>query len=97
MQRVNQFHLHHRLPNHLNQNYFEAGLVAGTAAFSSLAGTLFAGFASFLASAFAGALAAGADVAGALAGSAAKADTANDAIKATINLFMLFPLRLILN
>jgi len=103
MQHVNQFHLHHCRPNHLNQNYFDAGLVAGTAAFSSLAGTLFAGFASFLASstflasAFAGALAAGAGVAGALAGSAAKADTAIDAIKATISLFMLFPLRLILN
>jgi hypothetical protein len=103
MQRGNQYLLHSRRLSHLNQNYLEAGLVAGTAAFSSLAGTLFAGFASFLTSsafltsALAGALAAGAGVAGALTGSAAKADTANDAIKATISLFMLFPLRLILN
>jgi uncharacterized membrane protein len=87
----------HRIRRPIPLNYLDAGLVAGTAAFSSLAGVLFAGFASFLTSTLAGALAAGAGVAGALAGSAAKADTANDAIKATINLFMLFPLRLILN
>jgi hypothetical protein len=95
MQHENQFRLHHRLPNHLNQNYLDAGLVAGTAAFSSLAGTLFAGVAafltsaSFLTSALAGALAAGAGVAGALAGSAAKADTANTVARIAIAFFIL--------
>jgi hypothetical protein len=58
-------------------------------------------FSSFLTSALAGAAGAealAAGVAGALAGSAAKADTANaDAIKVAISLFMIFPLRLILN
>ena len=93
--------LRYRRLSLLNLNYFDAGLVAGAAAFSSLAGVLFAGFASFLisstflTSALAGALAAGAGVAGALAGSAAKADTANtDAIKVA-NSFMIFPLRLV--
>ena len=96
MQHGNRYPLHIR--RLIPLNYLYAGLVAGTAAFSSLAGVLLVGFfSSFLTSALAGALAAGAGVAGALAGSAAKADTANDAIKATINLFMLFPLRLILN
>ena len=85
--------LHHtRRLSHLH--YLDAGLVAGPAAFSSLAGVLFAGFASFLASALAGAEA---GVAGALAGSAAKADTANAVAKIAISLFMIFPLRLILN
>jgi hypothetical protein len=51
MQHKDQFHRSHRRPSHLTQNYFDAGLVAGTAAFSSLAGVLFAGFATFLASA----------------------------------------------
>jgi len=90
-------HCSHR-PDHLTlTDYFEAGLVAGAAAFSSLAGVLFAGFTSFLTSAFAGALATGAGVAGAFAGSAAKADTANAVAKIAISLFMIFPLRLILN
>jgi hypothetical protein len=88
MQHRNQFRCHIRHPNRLHY-YLDAGLAAGAAAFSSLAGVLFAGAAafltsaSFLTSAFAGA-------AGALAGSAAKADTAIDAIKATISLFILF-------
>jgi hypothetical protein len=70
---------------------------------SAFATSGFAFFSSFLAgvaAAGAGALAvaAGAGVAGALAGSAAKADTANvDTIKVAISLFMIFPLRLILN
>jgi hypothetical protein len=99
MQRRNQSHRRSRLPDRLHlSDYFEAGLVAGAAAFSSLAGTLFAGLAaSFLTSALAGADAAGAGVAGAFAGSAAKADTANAVAKIAINLFMIFPLRLILN
>ena len=75
-----------RRPGHLPLTaYFDAGLVAGAAAFSSLAGVLFAGFAAFLTSStFLTSALAGA------AGSAAKADTAIDAIKATISLFILF-------
>ena len=76
-----------RHPGHLPlTTYFDAGLVAGAAAFSSLAGVLFAGFAAFLTSStfLTSALA------GSLAGSAAKAVTAIDAIKATISLFILF-------
>ena len=100
MQHKNQFRLQSRRPNHLNQNYFDAGLAAGAAAFSSLAGVLFAGFASFLTSATfltsalagaAGVVAAGAGVAaaGALAGSAAKADTANTVARIAIAFFIL--------
>jgi hypothetical protein len=68
---------------------------------SAFATSGFAFFSSFLAgvaAAGAGALAVAAGAAGALAGSAAKADTANvDTIKVAISLFMIFPLRLILN
>jgi hypothetical protein len=96
MQHRNQFLLRRHRPDHLPLTvYFEAGLVAGTAAFSSLAGVLFAGFATFLASALCGA--AGAVTAGVagltstLAGSAANAVTANKlAITVAIN-FMIFP------
>jgi hypothetical protein len=91
MQRGGQCPRYNRRLSLLTLNYLDAGLVAGPAAFSSLAGVLFAGFASFLTSALAtGAEAAGAGVAGALAGSAAKADTANAAITARISLFILF-------
>ena len=89
--------LHHtRRPNPLY--YFDAGLVAGTAAFSSLAGTLFAGFASFLTSsvfltsvlAGAGAVTAGAaGLTSTLAGSAAKTDAADNATRVAIILFIL--------
>jgi hypothetical protein len=66
--------------NHLTLDYFVAGLVAGTAAFSSLAGVLFAGLAvSFLASALTGA-------AGAVC---AKADTANMVATSAITDFIL--------
>jgi len=94
MQHRNQFRCHIRHPNLLHY-YLDAGLAAGAAAFSSLAGVLFAGFASFLTSstfltsAFAGA-------AGAFAGSAAIATDAN--ATAAINVaivFILFPLRLV--
>ena len=99
MQHENQFHLRYRHRNHLTLTvYFDAGLVAGTAAFSSLAGALFAGFfSSFLTTAGAGALAAGVGATGAFGASAAKADTANAVAKIAISLFMIFPLRLILN
>ena len=88
--------LRYRRLSLLNLNYFDAGLVAGAAAFSSLAGVLFAGFASFFASTLAGADAtAAAGLTSVFAGSAAKADTANaDAIKVA-NSFMIFPLRLV--
>ena len=52
IQHSNQLRCHIRRPDLLTLIYFEAGLVAGAAAFSSLAGVLFAGF---FASAFAGA------------------------------------------
>jgi len=89
MQHESQFHLHYRHRTHLTLTYFEAGLVAGTAAFSSLAGVLLTGFASFLTSALAGAEA---GVAGALAGSAANAVNANaDTIVAMIAFIIKFP------
>jgi len=93
MRHESLFHYRNRRPNHLNY-YLDAGLAAGAAAFSSLAGTLFAGTSAFLcvlltsASFFTSAFA-GAD-AGALDGSAAKADTATDATRAAISLFMIF-------
>jgi hypothetical protein len=80
MQHGNLYPRRIRRPNHLNQNYFDAGLAAGAAAFSSLAGVLFAGCAAFLTSAsFLTSALAGAEagVAGALAGSAANAVNAN--------------------
>ena len=99
-------HTHHRCYR-LLLNYLAAGLAvlvagAGTAAFSSLAGVLFAGFfSSFLTTA--GALAAGAGVAATGAGagaaafgaSAAKADIANTANRDAITDFILSFLRLI--
>ena len=93
MQHENQYLHRTRRPNHLLlMYYFDAGLVAGTAAFSSLAGVLFAGFlTSFLtAGATAGALAAGAG-AGALAGSAANAVNANAETIVAIIAFIIFP------
>ena len=91
MQHKNQFRHHTRRPNHLNQNYFDAGLAAGAAAFSSLAGVLFAGFFSSFLTTGAGVVAAGAVAAGAgaLAGSAAKADTANTVARIAIAFFIL--------
>jgi hypothetical protein len=95
MQHKNQFRCHIRHPNLLHY-YLDAGLAAGAAAFSSLAGVLFAGFASFLTSstfltsAFAGA----AGAAGAFAGSAAIATDANAtaAINVAIDFILKFPL-----
>jgi hypothetical protein len=82
-----------RRPNHPHYYLLAAGLAAGAAAFSSLAGVLFAGFfSSFLTTAGAGVEAAGADVAataGALAGSAAKAVTANADTRVAIIAFIL--------
>ena len=102
MQHKNQFQLQNRLPNHLNQNYFDAGLAAGAAAFSSLTGVLFAGFfSSFLtagtvvagAVVAAGAVTAGAGAAGLassfLAGACANADTANTVARIAIAFFIL--------
>ena len=92
IQRDNQYLRCIQRPDLLTLTYFAAGLVAGAAAFSSLAGVLFAGLAaSFLTSALAGtgALAAGAGAAGALAGSAAKADTANTVARIAIAFFIL--------
>lgn len=91
MKHKNQFHYRTRRPDHLTLNYLDAGLVAGAAAFSSLAGTLFAGAASFLTTAAFAASALATSAALVAAGSAAKADTANaDAIKVAISLFILF-------
>jgi anti-sigma factor RsiW len=82
-----------RRPNHPHYYLLAAGLAAGAAAFSSLAGVLFAGFfSSFLTTAGAGVEAAGADVAataGVLAGSAAKAVTANADTRVAIIAFIL--------
>jgi len=87
-----------RRPNHPHYYLLAAGLVAGAAAFSSLAGVLLTGFfSSFLTTAGAGVEATGADVAatagagvaGALAGSAAKTVTANADTRVAIIAFIL--------
>ena len=95
-------HRTNRRPIRLNLNYLDAGLVAGAAAFSSLAGVLLTGalplsppITAGLTSDFAGAATTAGFTSSFLAGSAAKAVTAKaDAIKVAIS-FMICPLRLV--
>jgi hypothetical protein len=99
-QHAHQSHLHYRRHSHLPlTTYFDAGLAAGAAAFSSLTGVLFAGFFSSFLTAGAGAAGALTVAAGAaglvssfLAGACANADTANTVARIAIVDFILkFP------
>jgi len=92
MRHKNQCLRHNCRPDRLPLTvYFEAGLAAGAAAFSSLTGVLFAGFAaSFLATAVFVASALATSVALLAAGSAAKTDVDSATAKIAISLFILF-------